>query len=183
MTEAAFVRVRPSSCADHAISACIVALMSAPIPILNSPHKSRYGGGMNESRPEISTAEWRVMHEVWQFQPVSSATIIARLSESTDWTPGTIKTLLHRLVQKGALEFQRKGNRYLYRACVSEYQCMDDASDQLLHTIFHGRPIPMLTYLVQSSRLSGSEIEVLQQTLARIKADLPSGTVQDKASS
>jgi len=98
---------------------------------------------MNES-PSISDAEWRVMHEVWLSEPVTSSEIISLLATSTQWSAGTIKTLLHRLVQKG-----------------------------LLHTVFQGRPIPMLTYMVQSARLSGSEVETLQQLLADIQQELP----------
>ena len=112
---------------------------------------------MADHRPNISDAEWRVMHEIWHSEPITSGEITSRLSEATDWTPGTIKTLLHRLVQKGVLDFQRKGNRYLYRSNFSEAECVDHASDQLLHTVFHGRPVPMLAYLVQSARLSGQQ--------------------------
>jgi DNA-binding MarR family transcriptional regulator len=63
---------------------------------------------LNDHRPNISDAEWRVMHEVWQTEPVTSAEITSRLSQSTDWSAGTIKTLLHRLVQKQILDFRRK---------------------------------------------------------------------------
>jgi BlaI family penicillinase repressor len=128
---------------------------------------------MNETQPSISDAEWRVMHEVWDCEPITSGEIASRLSETTDWTPGTIKTLLHRLVQKGVLDFDRKGNRYLYRSNFSEAECMDHASDQLLHTVFKGRPVPMLAYLVQSARLSGSEVESLRELLAEIREELP----------
>lgn len=114
------------------------------------------------------------MHEVWNFEPITSGEIVSRLSDTTDWTAGTIKTLLHRLVQKGALEFQRKGNRYLYRSNFSEADCIDQASDQLLHTVFNGRPVSMLTYLVRSTRLSGSEVEALREFLNEVQQELPS---------
>lgn len=126
-----------------------------------------------DSTPVISDAEWRVMHEIWQTEPVTSCELTSCLSEKTSWSAGTIKTLLHRLVQKGVLDFQRKGNRYLYRSRFSEAQFIDQASDQLLHTVFQGRPIPMLAYLVQSARLSGSEVEILRNLLADIRAELP----------
>jgi BlaI family penicillinase repressor len=128
---------------------------------------------MTELHPSISAAEWCVMHEVWQSEPITSGEITSRLSETTDWTPGTIKTLLHRLVQKGVLDFQRKGNRYLYRANFTEAECIDRASGQLLHTVFKGRPVPMLAYLVQSARLSGVEVESLRKLLAEIQQELP----------
>ena len=113
------------------------------------------------------------MHEIWQTEPITSSEITSRLSQSTQWSPGTIKTLLHRLVQKGILDFQRKGNRYLYRTNFTEAECIDCASDQMLQTIFQGRPVPMLAHLVQSSRLSGSEVDVLREILDEIQAELP----------
>ena len=128
---------------------------------------------MTETRPSISDAEWRVMHEIWRCEPITSGEITAQLRESTDWTPGTIKTLLHRLTQKGVLEFQRKGNRYLYRSRFSEAACLDQASGQLLHAVFQGRPVPMLAYLVQSARLSGTEIEALRDMLTDLQQELP----------
>lgn len=128
---------------------------------------------MTEHSPSITDAEWRVMHEVWLSEPVTSGEITTQLSETTKWTPGTIKTLLHRLVQKGVLVFQRKGNKYLYRSNFSEAECIDQAGGQLLHTVFKGRPVPMLAYLVQSARLSGSEVEALREMLAEIQQELP----------
>jgi len=127
---------------------------------------------MNES-PSISDAEWRVMHEVWLSEPVTSSEIISLLANSTQWSAGTIKTLLHRLVQKGILDFQRKGNRYLYRSKFTEAQCVDRVGDQLLHTVFQGRPIPMLTYMVQSARLSGKEVDTLTNMLEELRDQLP----------
>ena len=124
-------------------------------------------------QPGISDAEWCVMHEVWKSEPVTSSEIADRLSQKTDWTGGTIKTLLHRLVKKGILDFQRKGNRYLYRSLFTETECVDQISDQLLHTVFQGQPIPMLQYLVQTARLSGSEIQTLRQMLGEIQQQLP----------
>ncbi len=128
---------------------------------------------MIDPSPQISDAEWRVMHEIWQLEPVTSSEITSRLSESTDWSAGTIKTLLHRLVQKGVLDFQRKGNRYHYCSNFSEAECVDQVSGQLLHTIFHGQPVPMIAYLVQSARLSGSEVSTLRAMLEDIQAELP----------
>ena len=137
---------------------------------------------MNE-QPVISDAESRVMYEVWRLADdggqVTSREIIDGLERCTDWTPGTIKTLLHRLVEKQVLEFQRKGNRYLYRACISETEYVDQLSNQLLHTVFEGRPIPMLQYLVKSARLSGSEIESLRQLLLELQQELPPLTPRD----
>ena len=127
----------------------------------------------SDTPPAISDAEWKVMHEVWQREPVTSSELIDRLTETAGWSQGTIKTLLHRLVQKRVLDFQRKGNRYIYRSNFSESDCVDEASVHLLHSVFHGRPLPMLTHLVHTARLSGSEVESLQSILNQIQQALP----------
>lgn len=127
--------------------------------------------------PTITDAEWQVMHEVWHLQAqhgdAQSREIIDRLVDITDWSDGTVKTLLHRLVQKGILEFRRKGNRYLYRSTLSEQECVDQVCANLLHTVFRGRPISMLHYLVHSSRLSGSEVEALKSELQELQDSMP----------
>ena len=120
------------------------------------------------------------MHEIWLAEPVTSSRIHSRLREKTDWSAGTIKTLLHRLVEKGILEFQRKGNRYLYRSRFTEAECVEQVSDQLLHTVFQGQPMPMLKYLVHSARLSGSEIQDLCDLLVDIRKELPFNEVQEQ---
>ena len=129
------------------------------------------------AHPEITDAEWRVMHEVWQLEneraEPTSREIIVRLRDRIDWTDGTVKTLLHRLVEKGVLDFQRKGNRYLYRSNLSENQSVDQLCGQLLHSVFEGQPIPMLRYLIHSCRLSGREVDQLRDTLKELRQSLP----------
>ena len=119
------------------------------------------------------------MQEIWhqtseEESQVTSREIVNRLTATTDWTPGTIKTLLHRLVEKDVLEFQRKGNRYLYRARIIEDEYVDQMTSRLLNTVFDGRPLPMIHYLVQSARLDGSEIESLREMLLDLQSRLPS---------
>ena len=48
---------------------------------------------MPKISPSITDAEWRVMHEIWASEPVTSGEIAGRIQENTNWTSGTIKTL------------------------------------------------------------------------------------------
>lgn len=121
----------------------------------------------------LTDAEWQLMHEVWSVTWITSSQLHDRLEEGTGWSLGTIKTMLHRLVHKGALEFQRRGNRYHYRSAVSASDCIDRAQQHLLHTVFLGRPVPMLAALVQSARLSGQELADLQGILTQLRQRQP----------
>ncbi len=69
--------------------------------------------------PSISNSEWQVMQVIWESHPLTANQIVELLEDRVEWHPRTVKTLLNRLVQKGALNFKRDGKRYLYSPKVS----------------------------------------------------------------
>src|SRR5580693_696399 len=116
--------------------------------------------------PRISETEWEVMKVVWAQAPCSAGEIIDALNEQDpSWHPKTVKTLLSRLVKKGALDFQKEGRAYLYRPLVKEKQCVDAVSKSFLHRVFGGSLKPMLAHFVEQRKLSGSEVRELKQLL------------------
>ena len=77
---------------------------------------------------KISDAEWRVMRVVWQHREVTAADVIEQLVPETGWNHRTVRTLLGRLVDKGALVAEEEGNRYVYRSKGTERRCVRDES-------------------------------------------------------
>ncbi|QEG37326.1 BlaI/MecI/CopY family transcriptional regulator [Bythopirellula goksoeyrii] len=113
----------------------------------------------------ISDAEWQVMNTVWQHQPVESQQVIDLLAEPNEWTAATIKTMLHRLVKKKALTFDRDGKRYLYRALMRRGDCVRRASRSFLDRVFGGSAAPALMHLVKNSKLTDDELAELRRLL------------------
>ena len=62
----------------------------------------------------ISEAESVVMDILWRTHPASADEVIAALAGQQDWQEATIKTLLNRLLNKGAIKADKDGRRYLY---------------------------------------------------------------------
>lgn len=115
--------------------------------------------------PQISDAEWEVMNLVWDKPPVTANDLIEVLSPRSGWHPKTIKTMLNRLVKKGALGYQEEGNRYLYYPNVSREACVREESHSFLKRVFGGAASPMLVHFVQNTPLSPMEIEELKRIL------------------
>jgi len=61
----------------------------------------------------MTNAEWEVMTVVWRRAPVAASTIAEELHESKQWTLATVRTLLRRLANKGALAHRLEGARYI----------------------------------------------------------------------
>jgi BlaI family penicillinase repressor len=120
--------------------------------------------------PRISETEWEVMRAVWAGHPATSAEIVARLSaKDSSWHPKTARTLLVRLVEKGALSAEPDGRLLRYRPLVAESECVAAASDSFLDRVFGGALKPMLAHFVETQRLDPAEIKELEDLLARRK--------------
>jgi len=75
----------------------------------------------------ITNAEWCVMRIVWTLDEADSHTIIDLVSQQHDWKAATIKTLIGRLVKKGALATTKNGRQFIYTPLIPEQTAMDAA--------------------------------------------------------
>lgn len=115
--------------------------------------------------PKISEAEWTVIQVVWKKHPITAGEIIEDLSGVTDWKPKTIKTLISRLVRKGALSFEKQGREYLYSPAVEEAAAVSAESESFLTRVFGGALNPMIAHFVDKADFSSEEIQELKKIL------------------
>ena len=115
--------------------------------------------------PRISESEWELMKICWGRSPITAQEIIDALIARDEWHPKTVKTLLNRLVKKGALGFQKEGRAYLYHPLVAERDCVSAESESFLRRVFGGSLKPMLAHFVESRALAPEEIAELKQLL------------------
>lgn len=126
--------------------------------------KNERGGQMTKGL-EITPAEWQVMRIVWTLGETTSSQIITILQRKVDWKPATVKTLLRRLVAKGALSTTRQGRSFIYRPLVEEQATMDQVADALFSSICEHCVGRTLDHVVDQVALSKTDIQRLQQTL------------------
>jgi BlaI family transcriptional regulator, penicillinase repressor len=117
----------------------------------------------------ISDSEWDVMEPIWEAGACTAADVIKRLRATHEWNHSTIRTLLARLVEKGALDYEVDGPRYIYRAAVSRRQCVRQKSRSFLEKAFGGDVAALLAHFVTEATLDQNQIEQLHQLLAQKK--------------
>jgi len=113
----------------------------------------------------ISSAEWQVMKLIWDKHPRTAREIIVALEPDHSWNSRTIRTLIGRLVRKGAVKAEEDGRRYLYSPAISRAHCLRRESRQFVERVFGGVPASMLLHLVKHSKLSKKEIQELKKLL------------------
>ena len=112
---------------------------------------------------KISDAELEVMKLLWRADDALPVTEIReRLQRSRGWEATTVKTLVSRLVSKGAVR-QEKRNVYYYSPLISERDYSDWATDSLIRRLYNGSARDLVAALVQSEGLTQSDVEELRQ--------------------
>ena len=118
-----------------------------------------------EQLPKISEAEQQVMRVVWDSNPITAKEIISTLVKKTDWKPETIKTLINRLLKKGAIDYKTSGREYQYYPLIEEDDFTRIESQSFLKRVFGGALKPMLATMVENEDLSQEDIDELKRLL------------------
>lgn len=115
--------------------------------------------------PKISDAEWEVMQVLWRRSPLTANDVIDSLAEHKDWSPKTIRTLLRRLVEKGAVAVDHSHKLNSYYPIVSEEECVRAETRSLLNRLYGGAMKPFLVNFLKEEPLSRDDIEELKRIL------------------
>lgn len=118
---------------------------------------------------KISRAELDIMKVLWREDAQVAADVHAALANQKDWTSRTVKTLLARLVEKGALTTQTEGRRFRYHTAITEADYKTRSAGQFVDRIFSGRAAPLVAYLADSRGLSEQDIAELEDLLEALK--------------
>ncbi len=118
----------------------------------------------------ISEAEHEVMEVLWAESPLGAAEVASRVDPTRGWSDRTVKTMLSRLLAKGAIAHQEEGRRYLYRPAVTREAFVARESGRLLDRMFGGRVTPLVAHLAEQKRLSPADIAEIEALLKALKS-------------
>ena len=118
---------------------------------------------------KISAAESVVMEALWARSPLAAEEIAAAVAQPQGWTEATVKTLINRLLNKGAVEAERDGRRYLYRPLVDRAAYVGAESQGLLDRLFDGRLAPLVSHFSEQGALTPQDIADLKKLIERFE--------------
>ena len=116
----------------------------------------------------ISDAESTVMEVLWQRSQLGADAVVAALAGEQDWQEATIKTLLNRLLKKGAISAEADGRRYRYSPVLTREAWLTQASRGLLDRLFGGRVAPLVAHFGEQKALTRKDIAELRALLEKL---------------
>jgi len=122
---------------------------------------------MSRLTVELTEAEWSVIKAVWENEPCTAPAIREKLFRLTGWTYSTVRTLMDRMVAKGALKARKVGKLTIYQSAVTRAQAQRGELFYALKHAFNGALTPMVQCLLESHDLDADELAKIE---ALIKA-------------
>jgi BlaI family penicillinase repressor len=116
----------------------------------------------------ISEAESVVMEVLWRHGSMRSEDVVENLTGLQRWREATIKTLLNRLLNKGAIRAKKEGRRYLYSPVLTRDDWLSRESKGLLDRLFDGRVAPLVAHFGRHGKLSKRDIAELKRMIAEM---------------
>jgi BlaI family penicillinase repressor len=99
--------------------------------------------------PKISESEWIVMRVLWAKSPLTANEVVERLEGKAKWKPKTVKTLINRLVKKGAAKFEKEGRRHKYCPAVGRAECVATERKSFVRCGYGSITKPMLAPIMR----------------------------------
>ena len=113
----------------------------------------------------ISEAEWDVIKSLWDRGPMTAGQVVEAMASSHDWKPRTVKTLLSRLVRKGAVRCDVQDKKHFYRATITRNVATRREARSFLSRVFDGALVPAVVAFLKESDLSSADLAQLRKIL------------------
>lgn len=118
---------------------------------------------------QVSEAESAVMEVLWRSHPLGAEQVVAALATNRQWQGATIKTLLNRLLRKGAIGAEKQGRRFLYSPLLRREDWEREQGLALVERVFGGRVAPLVAHLTRHRKLTRRDIAELRKLLDELE--------------
>jgi len=116
----------------------------------------------------LSRLELRIMQTLWGNGPCSIRTLLEAFPRQERLAYTTVQTVVNRLEAKGAIRRVDKiSNAHVFEAAISQASAQHRMLDELV-AWFGGKPLPIMTHLIESGRLTDEEVREARKALQRL---------------
>jgi BlaI family transcriptional regulator, penicillinase repressor len=116
---------------------------------------------------QISEAESRIMEALWRKSPLTAEQVFVAVGKANDWAPGTVKTLVTRLLRKKAIAGGKEGDLYCYRPLIERSAWVQHESKGLLDRLFKGEVAPLVAHFAEHEQLTAKDVRRLKELIAK----------------
>jgi BlaI family penicillinase repressor len=118
----------------------------------------------------ITDAELTIMKALWEKGSATSPEIFDSVEDAENKNKSTLKTLLLRLVQKGAVKAEEINSRnYMYSPLITQEDYIDYTRKNFIDRVFGGSAQKMLLNFVKEEKISKDDLKKLMDLIEEEK--------------
>ncbi len=117
----------------------------------------------------ITDAEHAVMEVLWDRPRQTASDVCEEVCAARGWSLATVKTLLSRLVQKGAIAAEPEGRRFLYTPLIARQDYVGGESRRLVDRLFGGRAASLVAHLAETEALTDQDLNEIEALLKELR--------------
>ena len=122
---------------------------------------------------KLSDFEFEVLQLLWQMNEASTPELHQVIAGGRDVSYSTVRTIVDRLEQKGAIErCAHEGRAISFRPLLGEAQVSKSLVQAFIERVFAGKPRPLLSHLLENESLNLDDVRYLESLLAKKKGEL-----------
>jgi|MucameStandDraft_1065616.scaffolds.fasta_scaffold19633_5 BlaI family penicillinase repressor len=111
---------------------------------------------------KLSDSEIYIMQIIWKYGKVTSFDILDEIKNDDTISENGIRTLLGRMVRKGAIRItEKKGKTYIYEALINKDDFLRKEGNNFLENIYQGAINSMLLNFVKENKLTKKDVQEL----------------------
>lgn len=122
-----------------------------------------------EQGERISDAEHAVMEVLWAKSPITAVEVCDSICDKRGWSMPTVKTLLSRLVAKGAAATEPQGRKFLYTPLIVRADYVGGKSRRLVDRLFGGKAASLFAHLADNEALTDKDLEEIESLLKEMR--------------
>ncbi len=115
--------------------------------------------------PKIFESEYRFCLILWEHEPVTTVALVKLCQEQLGWKRTTTYTVIKRLGQRGILN----NDNGTVTSLVSKEEAQASEIDELVEKKFEGSLPAFVAAFTRRQKLSGKELDEMQQMIDRIR--------------
>jgi predicted transcriptional regulator len=118
---------------------------------------------MKKSQP--SNLEMQVLSILWAKGPMGARQVLEELPDKKERAYTTVLSVMQVMEKKGLLRHETEGNRHIYSPTVKKSEVLGSFLKGLVSNLFGGSAANAMQHLLQTTPVSGEEIQEMQAVL------------------
>ena len=121
-----------------------------------------------EKNWRISDSEWLVLRCLWKRSPLEIKEIQGMLQEETGWTGNMVRSLVVRLLDKGAIGAETQDRYFRYYPIAAEEECIRQETRSFVDRVFEGSVSKLFAAFAGSGKLSEKDRREIEAMLKKM---------------